>query len=117
MEGKIMKAFAYETKNGNAFAGFVVAEKDATDVLHKMFINPNNVTFGFEGDIIAVDAIANCGVEGLAMVLKATIGLSCDFDIADDDDDEGKDSHLACEIPENRITFLERMVDKFISRG
>ena len=112
-----MKAFAYETKNGNAFAGFVVAEKDDPDTLHKMFINPNNVTFGFEGDIIAVDAIANAGVEGLAMVLKATIGLSCTFDIVDDVDDDDKDSHLSCEIPENRIAFLERMVDKLVSRG
>lgn len=112
-----MKAFAYETKNGNAFAGFVVSEKDNSDTLHTIFINPNNITFGFAGDIIAVDAVANGGVEGLAMVLKATIGLSCTFDIVDDDDNDDKDSYLACEIPENRLSFLERMVDKFIARG
>lgn len=113
MEAKIMKATAFAAKNGNAFASFTVkTDGDKPEVI-QCSVNPDNLSLGFEADIISVDAITNAGVEGLAMILKATIGLKCEIETDDEDNVE----FFSTTIPSERVAFVEKALDKFIARG
>lgn len=113
MEAKILKATAFAAKNGNPFASFTVkTDGDNPEVL-QYSVNPDNLTLGFEADIISVDAITNAGVEGLAMILKATIGLRCEIETDDEDNVEC----FSTTIPSERVAYVEKALDKFISRG
>lgn len=129
MEAKILKASAFAAKNGNAFASFtvnvVVPESTTTDdkgktvtvpassTIAQYSVNPENLTLGFEADIISVDAITNAGVEGLTMLLKATIGLKCEIEVDDEDNVE----YFSTNIPSERVTYVEKAIDKFVARG
>ena len=124
-----MKATAFAAKNGNAFASFTVnvvtPETTTTDAngqtvtvpagseLVQYAVNPENMTLGFEADIVSVDAITSAGVEGLAMILKATIGLKCEITTDGEDNVE----FFSTNIPSERVAFVEKALDKFIARG
>ena len=113
MEAKIIKASAFAAKNGNAFASFTVKTDGDNPEVTQFSVNPENMTLGFEADILAVDATTNAGVEGLAMLLKATIGLKCEVEL----DDEDNVDMFSTTIPSERVNYVEKMLDKFISRA
>lgn len=113
MEAKIIKATAFEAKNGNAFASFTVKTDEDTPRVLQHSVNPDNLTLGFEADIISVDAISSAGVDGLEMILKAAIGLKCEIEVDDDDNVE----YFSTTIPSERVAYVEKALDKFIARG
>lgn len=129
MEARILKATTFVAKNGVPFASFtlnvVTPETTTTDgegktvtvpagsELVQYAVNPENMTLGFEADIVSVDAITNAGEKGLEILLKATVGLRCEIVIDDDDNVE----FFSTNIPSERVAFVEKALDKFISRG